>query len=77
MAKKEDRFEDNVKGPWYVDRSCILCSLCAELAPTVFKESPQADHDHVYKQPETEEELAQASEALRECPVEAIGSDGT
>lgn len=76
MADKNDKWEDNVAGAWYVDKQCILCSLCHELAPENFKESEEGDHDFVYKQPENEEELAQCQEAKEQCPVEAIGDDG-
>ena len=76
MADIQDRFEDNAPGAWYVDKQCILCSLCSELAPKNFKESTSGDHDIVYKQPETLEEEAQCKEAMEQCPVEAIGSDG-
>ncbi len=76
MADPKDRWEDNVTGKWYVDRQCILCSLCHELAPSNFKESESGDHDHVFKQPESEEEEVQCKEAMEQCPVEAIGNDG-
>ena len=77
MADATEKWEDNVTGAWYVDKSCILCSLCVDLAPNNFKESEAGDHDMVYKQPEGDEELAQCNEAMEQCPVEAIGSDGT
>jgi len=73
MADPTERWEDNVEGPWFVDRSCILCSLCSELAPHSFRESNEGDHDVVYRQPASEEERAQAVEAMEQCPVEAIG----
>jgi ferredoxin len=76
MADKEQRWEDNVAGRWYVDQSCILCSLCGELAPKSFRESSAGDHDVVFKQPEGDEELEQARAAMKQCPVEAIGDDG-
>lgn len=76
MADPAEKWEDNVPGAWYVDKSCILCSLCVDLAPNNFKESEAGDHDMVFKQPESEEELAQCKEAMEQCPVEAIGSDG-
>lgn len=76
MADPNDRWEDNAPGKWYVDRQCILCSLCSELAPNNFKEADSGDHDFVYKQPETEEEEAACKEAMEQCPVEAIGNDG-
>jgi len=75
MASKEEIWEDNVPGKWYVDASCIICSLCSELAPNNFKEADSGDHDIVFKQPENEEEEGQCQEALEQCPVESIGSD--
>ena len=76
MADPNERFSDNIPGPWYVDSNCIICGLCEELAPAIFKLSPDGDHNFVHHQPETPEDL-QAVEAAREhCPVEAIGNDG-
>ncbi len=75
MSNAAESWEDNATGSWYVDKSCILCSLCVQLAPNNFKESDAGDHDFVYKQPDTEDELAQCEEAKIQCPVEAIGSD--
>ena len=77
MADKNDRYEDNVPGQWYVDKKCIICSVCSEAAPKNFKEAGNGDHDIVYKQPTTPEEVAQCEEAMAGCPVEAIGNDGT
>lgn len=75
MANKEDKYEDNVEGKFYVDTECIDCNLCRETAPDNF-----ADHEdgysYVYKQPENEEEKSLCATALEECPVEAIGDDG-
>ena len=76
MGDKDARYEDNVPGRWYVDKKCILCSVCSEAAPKNFKEAASSDHDVVFKQPETPEEESQCSEAMVACPVEAIGNDG-
>ena len=76
MALKEDKFKDNVPGKFYVDEACIFCNVCIDAAPNNFAESIDGDHDYVYKQPETEEELDQCYDALEQCPVEAIGDDG-
>ena len=77
MADKLQRHEDSVAGSWYVDKSCILCSLCSDLAPKSFRESKDGDHDIVFRQPEGDDEIAAAEMAKQQCPVEAIGSDGT
>jgi ferredoxin len=76
MANRDEKWEDNVPGTFYVDKECILCSLCSDLAPNNFRESEEGDHDVVYKQPGNEDERKQCEEALEQCPVEAIGRDG-
>ena len=76
MAELDNKYEDNLTGKWYVDKECIDCDLCNELAPTNFKSAETDDHSIVFKQPDNEEEEEQCNEALEACPVEAIGSDG-
>lgn len=85
MADPTNAWEDNIGGEvtisgkrvsFYVDKECILCSVCSDAAPNNFRMSDDEDHDITYKQPENEEELAQCYEALENCPVEAIGDDG-
>ncbi len=76
MADREERYEDNVPGKWYVDKKCILCSVCSEAAPKNFKEAEAGDHDVVFKQPASAAEETQCEEAMAACPVEAIGNDG-
>lgn len=75
MGEKLERYEDNVPGRWYVDKKCILCSVCSEAAPNNFREADTNDHDICFKQPENEAEEAQCEEAMAACPVEAIGND--
>jgi len=76
MADLEDRYADNVKGPFYVDSQCIDCDLCRETAPSNFTRNEDGGYSYVYKQPENDEELALAKEAMEGCPVEAIGNNG-
>jgi ferredoxin len=76
MADKKNKWPDNVPGKFYVDRECILCSVCADAAPKNFRMSSEEDHDVVFKQPENATEEAQCLEAMENCPVEAIGKDG-
>jgi ferredoxin len=76
MADKADRYPDNVKGKFYVDEQCIDCDLCRETAPSFFTRNDDGGHSYVYKQPETEDDIALCMEALEGCPVEAIGEDG-
>jgi ferredoxin len=76
VADADEKWEDNITGEFYVDKECILCSLCVDVAPENFKEADDGDHDVVYKQPENDEERAACMDALEQCPVDAIGSDG-
>jgi len=85
VADPNDMWEDNVGGEstvdakrvsFYCDQECILCSVCADAAPSNFKMSEEEDHDICFKQPENAKELAQCYEAMANCPVEAIGDDG-
>jgi len=84
MADPHDSWEDNIGGTttiagkklsFFVDKECILCSVCSDAAPNNFKVSDDDDHDICYKQPVNEEELEQCYEALETCPVEAIGDN--
>lgn len=76
MSNKDDRVKDNATGNWYVDSQCIDCDLCRTTAPGNFKQNPDEGYSFVYKQPENDEEKKLCQQALEECPVEAIGSDG-
>ena len=76
MATVADKYAYNFTGAFYVDKQCILCHLCSDIAPAFFKESADGDHDYVHNQPKTPEELALCTEAKEQCPVEAIGDDG-
>ncbi len=76
MANLDEKWEDNVAGEFYVDKECILCSLCVDVAPENFKEAEDGDHDIVYKQPEDDDEKAACMDAMEQCPVDAIGNDG-
>ena len=76
MADNSQKWDDNVPGEFYVDKECILCSLCTDIALEHFKESEDGDHDFVFKQPATDEDRQQCQDALEQCPVDAIGNDG-
>lgn len=77
MADLENRYEENVKGTFYVDNQCIDCDLCRETAPANFTREDDGGYSYVFKQPENDEEMALCNEAMEGCPVEAIGNDGS
>ena len=76
MAEQANKVPDNRPGTFYVDRECIDCDLCREVAPDNFERNEDEGYSYVYKQPETDPEQAACREALESCPVEAIGDDG-
>jgi ferredoxin len=76
MADPNDRVPDNVLGKFYVDSQCIDCDVCRDTAQDNFTRNDNNGYSFVYKQPQTQEELELCNEAMRECPVEAIGNDG-
>ena len=58
MADQNDMWDDNDLSPrdptlpiFFVDRQCILCSVCADAAPHNFHLSAEDDHNVVYQQP--------------------------
>ena len=75
MATKEDKYEVNVEGKFYVDTECIDCNLCRETAPNNFT-NHEDGYSYVYKQPDNSSDADLCADALDECPVEAIGDDG-
>lgn len=72
MADPELRWPDNVAGPFFVDEHCIDCDLCRTTAPRNFRRSTDG-YSFVGVQPRTPAEEAECRQALRECPVSAIG----
>lgn len=76
MADPNDKVPGQASGRYYVDTQCIDCDLCRETAPENFKRNDEEGFSHVFKQPETSDEEALCKDAMENCPVEAIGSDG-
>lgn len=73
MANRAKRLETNVAGNFYVDATCIDCDACRQLAPHTFQEA--GEQSAVRRQPDTEERLHQAYQALVTCPVGSIGAE--
>jgi glyoxylase-like metal-dependent hydrolase (beta-lactamase superfamily II)/ferredoxin len=73
MANTAQRVAANAPGPLFVDRTCIDCDACRQLAPQTFADA--GGRSSVRVQPTTEEALAAALRALVACPVGAIGDE--
>lgn len=76
MAKPTEKFPENEPGRYYVDRQCIDCDVCRDIARDNFTRENRKAHSFVYNQPETAEQEALCKEAMEACPVEAIGDNG-
>ncbi|MDF0642570.1 MAG: MBL fold metallo-hydrolase [Nitrospira sp.] len=75
MADRKKRLESNVAGNFFVDVSCINCDTCRQLAPKSFEEI--GEYSAVAHQPEGDEQIHQAYQALLACPVGSIGTEDT
>lgn len=76
MADITAKVPENVPGPWYVDTTCTPCRVCLDEAPQLLKWNDDETYVYFFKQPEGDEELAAAENAMAICPQNAIGNDG-
>ena len=76
MADKSRRAPENVPGPFYVDKDCVLCTTCFEIAPEHFALAAGETHRFVARQPTTVAEREKCAAARDACPMGAIGDDG-
>lgn len=72
----------NVVGTFYCTdpdepngEGCIACGLCYGTSPEYFAEDDNGNA-YVHNQPASEEEIEEAMERLRDCPVGSIGNNG-
>ena len=78
MADNTHKLAENVPGAWYIDDTCTPCRVCLEvpLADQIMKYNDDETYVYFHKQPEGDEEINAANEAMAICPQNAIGSDG-
>lgn len=76
MPDRNARLPENVAGRFYVDRYCVDCEVCRDIAPDNFKRIAAKRYVIAYKQPGNAEQERLCREAMDCCPVEAIGDDG-
>jgi len=74
MARVAERLSENAEGEFFVDRSCIDCETCRQLAPRVFRRDGGAGQSVVGAQPATARDRHRALMALVACPTASIGS---
>ena len=76
MADNNSKHPLNAPGAFYVDDTCGDCDYCREVAPRIFTRDKDAGASYVYAQPQSDEDIEKAWEALDGCPTESIGRDG-
>jgi len=76
VADKTEKYVDNAEGPFYVDKTCIDCDACRQMAPDNFARNEEGGYSFLIRQPENETEAEQCVDAMEGCPVGSIGADG-
>ncbi|RMG47964.1 MAG: MBL fold metallo-hydrolase [Acidobacteria bacterium] len=74
MADPNKRLPFNVPGEFFVDRTCIDCDVCRQLAPQTFDQ--RGEFSYVRAQPRAAEQRRRAWRALLCCPTGSIGALG-
>jgi glyoxylase-like metal-dependent hydrolase (beta-lactamase superfamily II)/ferredoxin len=74
MANLAQILPENVPGDFFVDRTCIDCDTCRQLAPAVFGET--GEFSFVRRQPTSADQRRDALRALVCCPTGSIGTRG-
>ncbi len=73
VARPSERLPQNAEGPLYVDRSCIDCDTCRQIAPASFARA-NIEKSYVHHQPASDDEWVRATMALISCPTSSIGT---
>jgi len=66
MAKLKRALPENAEGNYFVDSSCINCSISRHYAPAIFGDT--GTHAYVKRQPVNEHEELSVQQALLACP---------
>ena len=74
MARLAEKLIENAAGEFYVDRTCIDCDACRQIAPAVFARSAREQQSYVHRQPADLQERHRALMALVACPTASIGT---
>ena len=61
------------KHPFIIFDHCIACTTCSKVAPEIFTLTTSATTAIIIQQPVTEQNQKISIEAMRSCPVSAIG----
>lgn len=70
------RRRENAFGRFFIDDECIICGACWRLVPEIILSHEVHTFAYFFRQPNTTRETEACREALRICPVGAIGESG-
>lgn len=73
MPDINDRLPQNIQGRFYVDSSCIDCDNCRQNASAFFRRDDDSGYSYVYRQPQTQAEIDECTDAMESCPTQSIG----
>ena len=72
MANLKKALPENAEGNYFVDSTCINCSISRHYAPEIFGDN--GTHAFVKRQPQNQKEEFAVQQALLACPVASIGA---
>ena len=75
MSDQPTKRPQNVPGKFYVTEDCLACEACQQVAPNNFRYAEDG-LSFVFNQPGSLEEEKQCEEAVANCPLAAVKSDG-
>lgn len=75
MANPNNKLPGSAPGRFFIDSDlCVSCGACIVKAPNNF--TPGDGGYYINRQPTTPDEIQACTEALKGCPVDAVGDNG-
>ena len=72
MEDHAKRLPGNVPGKYYTTEDCDGCAYCAAVAPENFEFNKSTNTYFICKQPASPQELELVTDAMEDCPVDAV-----
>jgi ferredoxin len=76
MSQVNSSLPQSIPGKYYITDQCTDCDLCRECAPMNIRRDDQTGRSYVFKQPNTDDEIALVEDGVQGCPTEAVKNDG-
>jgi ferredoxin len=72
MSSEAKKLPGNVEGKFFTTEDCDGCAYCAAVAPENFDFDKSTNTYFVVRQPTTDDEMEVVTEAMEDCPLDAI-----